>query len=150
VAEQQCFEHGFRNRGAIDRDEWLGAAIAALVDELGQHFLAGAGRPVDQDRDVGLRQPVGEGEDGQRFRIGRNRAAADRGQRDQRAKGRLGYRIGISERGAAAAAFDRGHRVAGQRDDIGQGTDGGLAAIGQVQRGAREQRGRNPGEFTRQ
>ncbi len=124
VPEQQRLEHGFGHRRAVDRNEGSGLARAAGVDEAAQHFLAGPGRAVDQDRDLACRQPVGQGQDRQRLRIGGDRHAG-RGQRgQQRGQRRFGRRIAIGQgkvpaallaaQSVGAAAFEQ-HAGAGAR-----------------------------------
>ena len=49
MAEQQRFQHRFGHGGAIDRDKRAIAARGKVVDKARQHFLAGAGRPFEQD-----------------------------------------------------------------------------------------------------
>ena len=55
VAEELRFEQRFWNRAAVERDESLLAARARLMDRARDHFLAGAGLAVDQDRRRGRR-----------------------------------------------------------------------------------------------
>ena len=51
VAEQLALDQRFRNRGAVDGDERRPATDAAVQD-LGERFLAGTGRALQQDRHV--------------------------------------------------------------------------------------------------
>ncbi len=150
MAEQQRFEHGFGDRRAIDRHEGLVAPRAAVVDELREDFLAGPGRAVDQHRNVGLRQPVGQRENRERFRIGRDRPAAGGGERDERGEARFGNRIGIGQPRAAAHPFDRRGIGPRQRHRIGQRGEAGFGMVGKMHGAAREERGDDPRELARQ
>ena len=49
VSEQLRFEERFRDARAVDGDHRPPAAVAALVNQLRQHFLAGATLASDQD-----------------------------------------------------------------------------------------------------
>ena len=73
MAEQQGFEHGFGKRRAVDRNERLVAAARFQVDRARQHFLAGAGRAVDQDGDVGIGDALGQREQRQALGVGGGR-----------------------------------------------------------------------------
>ena len=83
VPEQQGFQHRFGHGGAIDRDKRPGLARGQAVDELRQHFLAGAGRPFEQDGNLALRNPFRQRQQRQRLRITGNRPAALRRRGDQ-------------------------------------------------------------------
>jgi len=52
VSEQLALEQGFRQAGAVDRPERLGATQRVVVDRPGQKLLARSGGPFDQHRDV--------------------------------------------------------------------------------------------------
>ena len=61
VTEQDGFQHVVRNGRAVHRNERRVSALGIIVYKAGQNFLAGAGRPIDKDSDIGLgdtaRQP---------------------------------------------------------------------------------------------
>ena len=50
VAEELAFEQAFAERAAVDADERAVAALAEVVDGVGDEFLAGAGFAEQQDR----------------------------------------------------------------------------------------------------
>ena len=89
MAEQHRFEHRLGHRGAIDRDERLVRARAAAVDEAREHFLAGAGRAVDQHRNVAGGQPVGRAPAPPGFRDRRRSARPARRRRRSARRSRL-------------------------------------------------------------
>ena len=53
VAEELALEQGLGNGAAVDGHEGPVGPVAALVDGLGDEFLAGAALAVDQDRGRG-------------------------------------------------------------------------------------------------
>ncbi len=53
VAEQLAFKHFLGNGRAVDGHNWRISALAACMDGLGQHLLAGAGFAQQQHRRVG-------------------------------------------------------------------------------------------------
>src|SRR5690606_15366413 len=55
VAEKLALQQALRNRPAIDGHEGPSASVAAPVDLLREHLLAGARLPLDEDGDVRLR-----------------------------------------------------------------------------------------------
>jgi len=59
VAEQLGFDQRFGNRRAIERDKRLLGTRAAVVEGLGEDFLAGAGFALDQDRNVAAKHLAG-------------------------------------------------------------------------------------------
>ena len=69
VAEDFRLEQRVRQRGAVDRLELVGAAAAQLVDHPRHDFLARAGRPEDQHRDVRLRRGPDPLEDDQHLLV---------------------------------------------------------------------------------
>ncbi len=48
MAEDLAFHQGFRNRGAVDGDEWAGSARRKFVDAAGDNFFAGTSFAGDQ------------------------------------------------------------------------------------------------------
>ena len=144
VAEQQRFQHRFGNGGTVDRNERLFGPGAALMDELRQHLLAGAGRPVDQHWNIGLRQPVGERDDRQRYRIGRNRAAICAQKRYQCGDRRLARGIVIPDRAALAGKFQPVGLGAFEHDRAAMMAAFRISRIDQLYRSVEEQRGSNP------
>ena len=93
MSEQHGFEHGFGDRRAIDSDERLVRPVAARMDEGRQDFLAGAGRPVDEDGDFGAGETIGQRDDGQHGGIGGHRPLARIDHGDQR--GDAAFRVGV-------------------------------------------------------
>ena len=138
MPEQHGLEHGFRDRRAIDRDERLVGARAAPVNKSGEHFLARPRGAVDQHRNVGPRQPVGQRDDRQRRRIGRNRALPGIGHRDQRSDAAFGNRVGIGERAAGTGQFDRGRLAPRHGDRAGIAAGREIARIRQSDRSVHE------------
>ena len=69
MAEQNRFKHIFRYRRAIDGDKSLVAARRMVMHKARQHFLAGAGRAIDKDGDIGARHTRRHGEQRQAGRI---------------------------------------------------------------------------------
>ena len=62
VTEQQIFHHRLGQAGAVEGDESSAAAQRILVDEAGEHFLAGARGAADQDGHLRTGDPRGEHE----------------------------------------------------------------------------------------
>ena len=58
VSEQFAFEQVFRDRRAIDRDEFAIGAVAGIVEASRQQFLARPARAEQHDRDVGVRHAL--------------------------------------------------------------------------------------------
>ena len=54
VTKQDRFKHAVRNGGTIHRNERCFCTLGMIMDKAGQNFLAGAGRPIDKDGDIGL------------------------------------------------------------------------------------------------
>src|ERR1017187_10538797 len=113
VAEDLALDQRLRDGGAVDRDEWLQAAGAEVVQAAGCEFLAGAALAGDQDRDVGGCDALDHLED----RLHRRRRA------DQRAENagvaglaagnfefdvrvRLALTVGVLQDGAEAHGVD--------------------------------------------
>ena len=59
MPEQIRQQQRLRQRGTVDRHEWLPSAGAAPMHQTSQELLAGAGRPQDQHRKLGRRQALG-------------------------------------------------------------------------------------------
>ena len=55
VAEELAFEQAFAQRAAVDADERAVAALAEVVDGVGDELLAGAGFAEEQSTDARLR-----------------------------------------------------------------------------------------------
>ena len=72
VAEDLIFEELLGDRGAVEHDERTVAARRALVDGVGDAFLARAGFALDEDGRVGLREAIDEIEE-----VAHRRTAAD-------------------------------------------------------------------------
>lgn len=72
VTEDLVLEQLLGNRRAVEHDERSVAARRALVDRVGDAFLAGAGLALDENGGVGLREPVDQVE-----QVAHRRAAAD-------------------------------------------------------------------------
>ncbi len=123
VAEDLRFEQRVGQRGAVHRLELLGAAPRQLVDHPRHHFLAGAGRPEDEHRDVRLGGGADPLEDGQHLLVaadqlaeplhrGRGVLDADRGAAFEEGVEQLAQGRGGVEPGGRV-----GHRVAGDPAD---------------------------------
>ena len=63
VAEELAFEQAFAECAAVDADERAVAALAELVDRVGDEFLAGAGFAEQQDRRAAARDLAREAVD---------------------------------------------------------------------------------------
>ncbi len=59
VAEQLAFEHVARHGAAVERLERAVGAVGGAVDRAGEHLLAGAGLPGDQDGQGNRRDAAG-------------------------------------------------------------------------------------------
>ena len=57
VAEQFAFQQLLGNRGAVDGEERLLAAVAVMINRAGDEFLAGAAFAGDERGGVGARRP---------------------------------------------------------------------------------------------
>jgi len=136
VTKQQRLQHRFGQCGAVDRDERLGGAGGGGVDGARQHFLAGAGRTVDQHGDVGLRHPLGQREQRQRFGVGGGRHVGTAGQRTDEAMAdrRVDRSIGDAMRRPVAPRCDSPPLVA---DDQRAGRDRRGFALGDQEQVAR-------------
>ena len=67
------------------------------MDGAGEHFLAGAGRAVDQDGDVGVGDALGEREQREAFRVGGGRRVG---------AGDMSVDEGVADRGVGGAERD--------------------------------------------
>ncbi|KPH64466.1 hypothetical protein ADT71_11335 [Novosphingobium sp. ST904] len=103
VAEQHGLQHGFGHGGAVHRDERAAAARAAVVDEAAEHFLAGAGRPVDEHGNVAVRQTVSQGENRDALGIGGDRFVRRSHGGEQHGERRLAHGVGVSQRDFGSA-----------------------------------------------
>ncbi len=120
MAEQHRFQHGFGERRAIDRDERAVGARALGMDGAGQHFLAGAGRAVDQHGDVGGGDAAGQRVEREALGIGRHRLVPAAQQGGGKGMGQFGVGVGIGQAGGAAALERRrGRRTVGQHQRPG-------------------------------
>ncbi len=76
MAEEFAFHQLGRDRAAVDRHERTGSAGAALMDEAGDDFLAGAGFAKDEHRRLGAGKFFGLGAELDEGRRGADQLAA--------------------------------------------------------------------------
>jgi hypothetical protein len=110
------------------------------VDEAAQHFLAGSGRAVDQDRDFARGEPLGQSQYRKRFRIGGDRKAGLVERRNQCCQRGFGHRITVAQCEMAAlpfaaelvggAAFEQNAGARAWRNCIALAAQGGGAEAG--------------------
>lgn len=155
VPEQQSFQHRFGHGRAVDGNERLVPARRALVDEAAQDFLAGAGRPVDQDRYVAGSNACRQCEDGQALGVGSDGCARTRRTGEQGGQRCFARTIGVTQRRDVAAGlpldlgalgpFEEDKRPArrdtGVLESVGQHRLARLAIAGQHCRRALDQSG---------
>ena len=129
VAEQHRLQHALGQRGAVDRNERLVVARRSVVDGTREHFLAGAGRAIDEDGDVRLRYAFGERQQRQAFgvgggwRFGTGNERASEAVADRRVHG-----LECDPRGIAVAAGDDVPPFLADHDGAGGGR--GRLAVG--------------------
>lgn len=76
MPEQFAFEEVRRQRGAVHRDEWSFGPARGLVDGAGDDFFARTGFACDQNRDVGVLDPLDDFTDAQHFVVSRKKLRA--------------------------------------------------------------------------
>ena len=139
VTEELRLDQGFRNGGAVQRNEGRVAARAAVVEGLGQHFLAGAGFALDQDRDVAAEQAARPVDDGLQSGVAGVQGVEGqaRGAAGFRAAGRAGGRHLVED----AAGNGQRRQLAAQLDMDGLAVNVDFTACLRVMAQAVDERG---------
>ncbi len=119
---------------AVNCDEGTRRALRPRMDKAAEHFLAGAGRPVNQDGDVADGQAIGQRKHRKALGIGGDRLTRTGHRGQGHRQGRFAGRVGVADDRAARIAADR--RASAQQRDLALATDRGSTRVRVHQRDA--------------